>query len=62
MTACPCCSHQLVRHIRPRGLYWFCSQCWAEMPNLSAVVCHQKNQVNTNHVSPFSRMVLDKSE
>ena len=33
MNSCPCCSHQLLRHIRQRNVYWFCSHCRQEMPN-----------------------------
>ncbi|MFM6189572.1 MAG: hypothetical protein ACKPEN_16670 [Planktothrix sp.] len=31
---CPCCSSILLRHIRPTGIYWYCSHCHQEMPNL----------------------------
>jgi ribosomal protein L37AE/L43A len=32
MTACPCCSHSMLRHIRQHQVYWFCRSCWQEMP------------------------------
>lgn len=32
MTDCPCCSHQMLRHIRHQDVYWFCRHCWQEMP------------------------------
>ncbi|HAA31855.1 MAG TPA: hypothetical protein DCE56_34345 [Cyanobacteria bacterium UBA8553] len=32
MNACPCCSTQLLRHIRHNSIYWYCSQCRQEMP------------------------------
>ncbi|MEH1946052.1 MAG: hypothetical protein V7K77_03525 [Nostoc sp.] len=35
MTNCPCCSNQMLRHIRLQETYWFCRHCWQEMPNLS---------------------------
>lgn len=37
MTNCPCCSNQMLRHVRQREVYWFCRECWQEMPvyNLS---------------------------
>lgn len=37
MTGCPCCSNQMLRHVRQSQVYWFCRQCWQEMPvyNLS---------------------------
>lgn len=34
MTNCPCCAHQMLRHIRGRILYLFCSHCRQEMPAL----------------------------
>ncbi|CAD0222320.1 MULTISPECIES: hypothetical protein [Planktothrix] len=32
---CPCCSSTLLRHIRHTGVYWYCSRCHEEMPDLS---------------------------
>jgi len=32
---CPCCNGSLLHHIRQGGSYWFCSNCWQEMPNNS---------------------------
>jgi hypothetical protein len=32
MTSCPCCTNQMLRHIRQSQVYWFCRQCWQEMP------------------------------
>lgn len=34
MNTCPCCSNQLLRHIRHQEIYWFCTSCRQEMPNL----------------------------
>lgn len=34
MSTCPCCSNRLLRHARHTGVYWFCSHCWQEMPDL----------------------------
>ncbi|MBG1243631.1 hypothetical protein F8R90_21355 [Nostoc sp. NZL] len=36
MTNCPCCSNQMLRHIRLQQTYWFCRHCWQEMPNLNS--------------------------
>ncbi|MFB2921503.1 hypothetical protein ACE1CB_23940 [Aerosakkonema sp. BLCC-F2] len=36
MTNCPCCSYQMVRHVRRHQTDWFCRHCWQEMPNLCA--------------------------
>ncbi len=38
MNNCPSCSGQLLRHSRRSGIYWFCSHCHQEMPNLSAII------------------------
>ncbi len=35
MSVCPCCSNKLLCHINHKRIYWFCSGCWQEMPNLS---------------------------
>ncbi|MBW4622174.1 MAG: hypothetical protein KME17_22825 [Cyanosarcina radialis HA8281-LM2] len=34
MTDCPCCSHQMLRHVRGKQVYWFCRNCWQQMPLL----------------------------
>ncbi|MGL5058371.1 MAG: hypothetical protein ACRC62_00215 [Microcoleus sp.] len=38
MNSCPCCSSQLLRHARHNRIYWFCSHCWQEMPDLAEMV------------------------
>lgn len=38
MATCPCCSDQLLRHIRKGSLYWFCRSCYSEMPNFEDYV------------------------
>lgn len=38
--SCPCCSNQLLRQVRHRGLYWFCPNCWQEMPDLPALLAN----------------------
>ena len=32
MTSCPCCTNQMLRHVRHSQVYWFCRHCWQEMP------------------------------
>lgn len=36
MNYCPCCSDVLLQHIRihEHETYWFCRNCWQEMPVL----------------------------
>lgn len=42
---CPCCSEPLLRHARHGGVYWFCSHCWQEMPDLpEALVVRRQYQ------------------
>ncbi len=31
---CICCHGSLLRCVRHSGVYWFCPNCWQEMPNL----------------------------
>lgn len=31
LNTCPCCSGLLLRHVRQRGIYWFCTSCRQEM-------------------------------
>ncbi|HEY9706111.1 MAG TPA: hypothetical protein V6C58_26985 [Allocoleopsis sp.] len=42
---CPYCRDVLLRHARHRGVYWFCTSCWQEIPdkmtNISST--HQAN-------------------
>ncbi|WP_013324847.1 hypothetical protein [Gloeothece verrucosa] len=38
MINCPCCSNQMLRHIRHQGIYWFCPHCYQEMPNFETLV------------------------
>jgi DNA-directed RNA polymerase subunit M/transcription elongation factor TFIIS len=32
MNYCPCCSDVLLKHVNSHETYWFCRQCWQEMP------------------------------
>ncbi len=35
MSTCPCCTEVLLRHAHYNRVYWFCTHCWQEMPDLS---------------------------
>nr|WP_084226917.1 hypothetical protein [Nostoc sp. KVJ20] len=50
MTNCPCCSNQMLRHIRLQETYWFCRHCWQEMPNLSSE--RNRSSLNLTRKSP----------
>jgi hypothetical protein len=52
MTGCPCCSNQMLRHIRQNQVYWFCRQCWQEMPVYNVTVD------NLNQCDSFSSINL----
>ncbi|MEM6610900.1 MAG: hypothetical protein AAF652_01340 [Cyanobacteria bacterium P01_C01_bin.72] len=34
LVVCPCCNNTLLHHFSDRREYWFCRQCWQEMPDL----------------------------
>lgn len=34
MNYCPCYSDVLLQHVRRGETYWFCRNCWQEMPVL----------------------------
>jgi len=46
MNSCPCCSSQLLRHARHNRVYWFCSHCWQEMPDLSEMILGNTTRSN----------------
>ncbi|WP_204106628.1 MULTISPECIES: hypothetical protein [Spirulina sp. CCY15215] len=48
---CPCCSSTLLRHARSTGMYWYCSNCHQEMPNLSDPVCQEVSLVDVSFVA-----------
>lgn len=37
LTTCPCCSGTMLHHIGHHRDFWFCRNCWSEMPNLDGV-------------------------
>lgn len=43
---CPCCSQRLLRHISFKRIYWFCSQCHQEMPDINNLL---KTELVTAH-------------
>ncbi|SKB14742.1 hypothetical protein PL11201_680016 [Planktothrix sp. PCC 11201] len=48
---CPCCSSTLLRHIRHTGVYWYCSRCHEEMPDLSLSSAKPEKQKQTAPLS-----------
>jgi len=35
-TICPCCSTAMLHHFGDHREYWFCRDCWQEMPDLGS--------------------------
>lgn len=54
MKTCPCCSGTLLRYARQQGVYWFCSHCRQEMPDLASVI--KANQCEYK-LSPLTQLV-----
>ncbi|HEY9865326.1 MAG TPA: hypothetical protein V6D21_14225 [Candidatus Obscuribacterales bacterium] len=48
---CPCCSSTLLRHIRHAGVYWYCSRCHEEMPDLSPNPTEKEKEKETAPLS-----------
>ena len=46
MIACPCCSHPMLKHIHSQQIYWFCRNCWQDMPPIS----NRKNMCSSNRI------------
>lgn len=63
MNHCPCCSAQLLRHIRHNRIYWFCSRCRQDMPDLSSAIAnlHQEFQLQDPQDHIFSQQVTYKT-
>ena len=34
LTICPCCSTPMLHHYGNHREYWFCRNCWQEMPDI----------------------------
>lgn len=54
MNTCPCCSTQLLRHARHNTVYWFCSHCWQEMPDLSETILSRQRGKRIESLIEFS--------
>ncbi|MBW4612674.1 MAG: hypothetical protein KME21_05225 [Desmonostoc vinosum HA7617-LM4] len=56
MYYCPCCSNILLQHTRGSETYWFCRNCWQEMPVFS---WNKSNQL-VEAVTGESSAILEK--
>lgn len=53
MKECPCCSQPLLRSISKNKIYWFCSNCRQEMPDLETVLQEQQKK---EHIAKLNRL------
>lgn len=40
---CPLCASNLLRHIRHKGIYWFCTSCHQEVPSLVSLAMPRRD-------------------
>lgn len=52
---CPCCSSTLLRHVRHTGVYWYCSHCYEEMPDLSPSFVEPEKPTETPPLSAVKK-------
>ncbi len=38
MNSCPICSNLILRHVRQKEIYWYCSHCHQEVPNFTLML------------------------
>ena len=57
LNACPCCSEPLLKHARHGHIYWFCSHCRQEMPNLSSVFSEPQPQPSLGGIEKALKLV-----
>ncbi|MGV0023640.1 hypothetical protein [Phormidesmis priestleyi] len=58
MSNCPCCSDQLLRHVKRGSLSWFCRTCWAEMPNFDDLRLQTPYPVKADFTDSLSQPIL----
>ena len=58
MTNCPCCSYQMLRHVRHHEVYWLCRHCWQEMPELEL---RSLSFASVSCVRPFKPLGVQRS-
>ena len=57
LNACPCCSEPLLKHARHGHIYWFCSHCRQEMPNLSSVLSNPQSQPSLGRIETALKLI-----
>ncbi|MBF2050449.1 MAG: hypothetical protein EDM05_57005 [Leptolyngbya sp. IPPAS B-1204] len=53
MPTCPCCSDNLLRHVRDSRVYWFCLTCHQEMPPFEALMQAHQRDIPLTHRSKY---------
>ncbi|BAZ70787.1 hypothetical protein NIES4106_55840 (plasmid) [Fischerella sp. NIES-4106] len=59
---CLCCSHQLLQHIRNNRVYWFCRNCWQEMPLLDLEIHNSLSASITTIHTGKDRLILNNKD
>ncbi len=49
MNICICCHTQLLHHLNQSRSYWFCPNCYQEMPNIFTVIIRNQNRTKAIH-------------
>lgn len=55
---CPCCSNVMLHCLKHSKEYWFCRNCWQEMPNLESFeeTKHRRRSKITNLSIGFPKL------
>lgn len=56
-STCPYCSHTLLRQVRSRRVYWFCSHCYQEIPYPAQNVDPVETTLNLSYYSDLTKVI-----
>ena len=56
-STCPYCSHRLLRQVRSRRVYWFCSHCYQEIPYPAQSIDPVETTLNLSDYSDSTKKV-----
>ena len=51
---CPCCSSVMLHCLSHKKEYWFCRNCWQEMPNLDSDSFEETKHRRRNKIANLS--------
>lgn len=57
-STCPYCSNPLLRHVRSKGVYWFCNHCYQEMPYPNRSLDHLETTLNLSYYSSLIKTTI----